>query len=167
MSAGAPGPAPGDDELAVPTDPFARAGLPTDPLAAPPVAAAAPAEALEPEPPVVFAALMRAVIAEVQRFHREALEEIRTDAIRLLAGSAAPPALREAFARAWERPLANDWALPGRVDDLADLVKLVHRALEMSFGRAGADQIVQRGVSSAGALPEAQRVSPMRLLASM
>lgn len=135
-----------------------------------PAAAAAAVPAAAPDDPdagAVFAAVMRAVVGEVQQFHREALGEIGNDAIRVLAGSALPPSLREPFARAWERAASHDWRLQGRADDLADLVQVVHRALQMAFGRAGADQILQRAVAAAAPLPEARRFSPMRLLAAL
>lgn len=158
----APTPAPMPRYIGVPTAAAALDAFPSAAVAMPP-----PPTADDPDAGAVFAAVMRAVVGEVQRFHREALAEIGNDAIRVLAGSALPPSLREPFARAWERAASHDWRLQGRADDLADLVQVVHRALQMAFGRAGADQILQRAVAAATPLPEARRFSPMRLLAAL
>jgi hypothetical protein len=130
----------------------------TVPLAAGPLAA---------EPPLVFSAMMRALIDELQRFHRDAIEEIRHDAMRALAASPAPAALREQFGRAWERAATHDWKLQGHAEDLASLTGVVHRALDMAFGRAGADQILQRALDAAGQLPAARSFSPMRLMSAL
>ncbi|MEK8027144.1 hypothetical protein [Pseudaquabacterium rugosum] len=131
------------------------------------------ADAPEPVDPLagiaarVHGAVMRALVAEVQRHHREALDEIRNDALRLLAGSPMPARLREPFARAWERPLSHDWVLAGSPTELAALVRLMHRALELSFGRVGADHILQRAATAADGVPEAAQFPPARLLPPM
>jgi hypothetical protein len=138
-------------------------------------AAAAPAPAPAPavltgsdvHAPVVFGALMRAIVDELARFHAVALDEIGNDALRVLAVSPAPAKLRESFGRAWQRAHQSDWQLAGQPTDLCELVRVVHQSLELAFGRVGADQILQRALSHAEDLPEARSFSPKRLLAAL
>ncbi|NRT55577.1 hypothetical protein [Sphaerotilus uruguayifluvii] len=113
---------------------------------------------------VLFAALVGAVVAEVRRFHAEALDEVRRDVLRRADSAAASPALRLAFRTAWARPLDSDWRLAGSAGDLADLVRVLHVALVEAFGRNGAEQILGRGLRAAEALPEAAALVPRRLL---
>lgn len=149
------------------------------PFTAAPVAPVAAVAAMAPTPPAavlavpdvltaaasrVHGAVMRAAVAEVQRHHREALDEIRNDVLRLLAASPMPASLREPCALAWGRPSSHDWVLPGQPAELAALMRLMHRALELSFGRVGADHILQRAATAAEALPEAAQFPPARLL---
>lgn len=130
--------------------------------------AAAPAQALVPEePPVIFGALMRAIVAEVFQHHREALDEVRKDALQRLDDSMAAPALRQQFRSGWSRALQHDWQLPGTHADLAELTRVVYLALGDAFGRAGADQVLKRGLEAAEAVPEARVFSPRRLLATI
>lgn len=147
----------------------ATAAVDVDLRALPPAAAAAAAPVAAPsaESAVVFGAVMRGVISEVTQFHADALDEIRNDAMRVLAGSPAPALLREQFGRAWQRAQQSDWKLAGQAADLSELVRVVHQALELAFGRVGADQILQRALSQADAMPEAQRFSAKRLMASL
>jgi hypothetical protein len=158
--------------------PAARVAMPAPvPAAAPvinPVAAAlaaaqaaAPAPDVPAEPPIVFGALMCAVVAEVYQFHREALDEVRKDSLRRLESSLAAPALRQQFRAGWGRALQHDWQLPGSHGDLAELVRVLYLALLDAFGRAGADQILRRGLDAAEAVPEARTFSPRRLLATI
>lgn len=127
----------------------------------------APASAPTAESAAVFGAVMRGVISEITQFHADALDEIRNDAMRVLAGSPAPAPLREQFGRAWQRARQTDWKLAGQAADLSELVRVVHQALELAFGRVGADQILQRALVQADAMPEAQRFSAKRLMASL
>jgi hypothetical protein len=158
--------------------PAARVAMPAPvPAAAPvinPVAAAlaaaqaaAPAPDVPAEPSIVFGALMCAVVAEVYQFHREALDEVRKDSLRRLESSLAAPALRQQFRAGWGRALQHDWQLPGSHGDLAELVRVLYLALLDAFGRAGADQILRRGLDAAEAVPEARTFSPRRLLATI
>lgn len=130
--------------------------------------AAAPVQAQVPqEPPVIFGALMRAIVAEVFQHHREALDEVRKDALQRLDASMAAPALRQQFRSGWSRALQHDWQLPGTHADLAELTRVVYMALGDAFGRAGADQVLKRGLEAAEAVPEAKVFSPRRLLATI
>ena len=130
--------------------------------------AAAPVQAQVPqEPPVIFGALMRAIVAEVFQHHREALDEVRKDALQRLDASMAAPALRQQFRSGWSRALQHDWQLPGTHADRAELTRVVYMALGDAFGRAGADQVLQRGLEAAEAVPEAKVFSPRRLLATI
>ncbi|MEX8494479.1 hypothetical protein [Sphaerotilus sp.] len=130
--------------------------------------AAAPVQAPVPEePPVIFGALMRAIVAEVFQHHREALDEVRKDALQRLDDSMAAPALRQQFRSGWSRALQHDWQLPGTHADLAELTRVVYLALGDAFGRAGADQVLKRGLETAEAVPEAKVFSPRRLLATI
>jgi hypothetical protein len=130
--------------------------------------AAAPVQALEQEePPVIFGALMRAIVAEVYQHHREALDEVRKDALQRLDDSMASPALRQQFRGGWSRARQHDWQLPGTHADLAELTRVVYLALGDAFGRAGADQVLKRGLEAAEAVPEAKVFSPRRLLATI
>jgi len=152
---------------------------PPQPVAAPvipvinPVAAAlAAAQAAAPvpvpnEPPVVFGALMRAIVTEVFQHHREALDEVRKDALQRLDDSMAVPALRQQFRSGWSQALQHDWQLPGTSADLAELTRVVHLALGDAFGRAGADHVLLRGLEAAEAVPEAKVFPPRRLLATI
>lgn len=116
------------------------------------------------EPQAVFAALLRAVMAEVHRYHREAIDDVRKDALRLVddCGAAAP--LCSAYREAWLRAQQHDWLLRGTAGDLAALVRVTYQALAEAFGRVGAEQIVQRGLRAAEGLPEARLYPPRRLL---
>lgn len=129
--------------------------------------AQAPAPQLPEEPPVVFGALMRSVVAEVYQFHRDALEEVRKDSLQRLDEALAAPAVRQQFRNGWTRALQHDWQVPGTHGDLAELVRVTYLALTDAFGRAGADQILKRGLEAAEALPEARQFAPRRLLATV
>lgn len=163
----APAPAPAEPPAPVPAAPPAAPVI--NPVAAALAAAqaTAPAPQIPEEPPVLFGALMRSVVAEVYQFHREALEEVRKDSMQRLDDALAAPALRQQFRNGWSRALQHDWQLPGTHGDLAELVRVVHLALTDAFGRAGADQILRRGLEAAEALPEARQFSPRRLLATL
>lgn len=155
------------------------AAVASDPMAAiNPVAAAmarvqssstarAAAGGAEREPQAVFGALMRSVIAEVHRYHREAVDEVRKDALRLVDGSSASAPMCSAYREAWQRALQNDWLLRGSATDLAALLRVTYQALAEAFGRVGAEQILQRGLRAAEGVPEARLYSPRRLMASM
>lgn len=157
-----------------PPVPVAAAVAPTAAPVINPVAAAlaaaqatAPVQAQIPEePPVVFGALMRSVVAEVFQHHRDALDEVRKDALQRLDDSLAAPVLRQQFRSGWSRALQHDWQLPGAHADLAELTRVVYLALCDAFGRAGADHILKRGLDAAEAVPEARIFSPRRLLAT-
>ena len=130
--------------------------------------AASPAQSQVPEePPVIFGALMRAIVDEVYRHHREALDEVRKDALQRLEESMAAPAVRQQFRSGWSRALQHDWQLPGTHADLAELTRVVYLALGDAFGRAGADHVLKRGLDAAEAVPEAAVFSPRRLLATI
>lgn len=130
--------------------------------------AASPVQSQVPEePPVIFGALMRAIVDEVYRHHREALDEVRKDALQRLEESMAAPAVRQQFRSGWSRALQHDWQLPGTHADLAELTRVVYLALGDAFGRAGADHVLKRGLDAAEAVPEAAVFSPRRLLATI
>jgi hypothetical protein len=132
------------------------------PVAAPP---AAPVIAFEP--PVVYGAVMRELVREVHDFHREALDEVRRDALKALEGARVEPALQQRCRDAWARARQDDWQLQATHADLAELTRVVFAALTEAFGRVGADQILQRALAQAESLPEARQFSPKRLLAAM
>lgn len=132
-----------------------------------PVVPTATATAAEAEPVLLFAVVMRSIVDEVQKYHREALEELRKDSQAYLPRAQTGAALQAAFLQAWSRPLQADWRLQGSSADLAQLLRVVYQALAEAFGRVGADQILQRAIRSAEALPEARFFSPKRLLAAM
>lgn len=136
------------------------------PLPAPPSVSALPVPPVfELEPRVVFGAVMRAVVAELDSAHREAMDEVRNDAMRAMAGSRASADIREQYGRAWDRALSHDWKLQGPTEDLVGLMQLTHGALVTAFGRVGADQIVGRAMNEAARLPEALHFPPRGLLA--
>ncbi len=121
----------------------------------------------EPEPMAVFAAVLRSMVEEVQKYHREALDELRKDTQRYLPQAQTSTALQSAFTQAWTRPLQHDWRLPGSAAELAQLLRVVYQALAEAFGRVGAEQILQRALRAAEAVPEARLYSPKRLMAAM
>ena len=170
MPAAARPPAPPPVAILIATAPAPVAAAPViNPVAAALAAAqaAAPLQSQVPEePPVVFGALMRSVVAEVFQHHRDALEEVRKDALQRLDDSLAAPALRQQFRSGWSRALQHDWQLPGAHGDLAELTRVLYQALGDAFGRAGADHILKRGLEAAEAVPEARVFSPRRLLAT-
>ena len=164
-----PAPAPAPVAAQVVAAPAPVAAPVINPVAAALAAAqaAVPLQSLVPqEPPVVFGALMRSVVAEVFQHHRDALEEVRKDALQRLDDSLAAPALRQQFRSGWSRALQHDWQLPGAHGDLAELTRVLYQALGDAFGRAGADHILKRGLEAAEAVPEARVFSPRRLLAT-
>lgn len=139
------------------------------PVAAPvPIPAPVPvasARALVPvEQPVVFGALMRTVLLEVQRFHSAALDEVRKDALLELERSRVPLAERPIVRDAWARGTNHFWQLDADLQVLGELVRVLHLALIQAFGKVGADQILSRAIDAAEQLPEARRYSPRRLL---
>jgi hypothetical protein len=149
--------------------PFAApygAAVPVPAYVEAPPAPVAPA-AIAPEPPVIFGAVMRELVREVFDYHREALEEVQRDALRVLPSSRASPALQQRFRDAWARARQDDWQLQGSHGDLAELSRVMFGALIEAFGRVGADQILQRALTHAESLPEARQFSPKRLLAAM
>jgi hypothetical protein len=129
--------------------------------------ARAAADGPDREPQAVFGALLRSVVAEVHRYHREAVDEVRKDALRLVDSSGASASMCSAYREAWQRALQHDWLLRGSVSDLAALLRVTYQALAEAFGRVGAEQILQRGLRAAEAVPEARLYSPRRLMASM
>jgi hypothetical protein len=141
------------------------ASVASPPAAAPPVPAAEPDHAAEAA--AVFAALMRSMVNEIGRHHAEALDEIRRDALNLVAKSTAPAPLRSEFSSAWQRARKSDWRLKGNGPELSELTRVVYRALEMAFGKVGAEHILSRGLQAADAVPEAAEFSPKRLLAAL
>jgi hypothetical protein len=110
---------------------------------------------------------MRRVIAEVSEFHPEALDELRKDSLKQLEVSRAPQHAREGFREAWSRALQHNWQIRASHTDLSELVRVTYLALVEAFGRAGADQILQRALQLAENLAEARVFSPRRLLAAM
>ncbi|PXW93425.1 hypothetical protein C7444_12077 [Sphaerotilus hippei] len=161
---------------AAPAAPAARAPaaapVPVAPVIAPVAAAFAAARAAEvaatplpAEPPVLFGALMCSLVAEVYQFHREALDEVRAEALGRLDAVELSAPLRQQYRTGWGRALQHDWQLPASADELARLVWLVHGALVDAFGAAGAQQILSRAMAAAEALPEATRFDPRGLLA--
>jgi hypothetical protein len=138
------------------------------------MAAAAPVPAGPPPVPTtpaeaatVFGALMRNMVAEIAEHHGEALDEIRRDAQKLVAASPVAADVRDQFSRAWQRPRQSEWRVTATAAELAELTRVVHRALELSFGRTGADHILQRGTEAAQDVPEAAEFSPNRLWAAL
>ncbi|MEY4754979.1 MAG: hypothetical protein RJA44_2654 [Pseudomonadota bacterium] len=130
-----------------------------------PVPVSAPARPpVPPEQPLVFGALMRAALQEVQRFHRDAFEEVRRDALLELERSQVPIELRPEVREAWSRGASHHWQMDRDLQMLGELVRVLHLALISAFGRVGADQILSRAVQTAELLPESQRYSPKRLL---
>lgn len=163
-------PAPPPAPVAVPVVPAVTAAPVINPVAMALAAAqaAAPADPQVPdEPPVLFGALMRAIVAEVFQFHREALDEVRKDALQRLGDATVAPALRQQFRNGWSRALQHDWQLPGSHADLAELTRVMYLALNDAFGRTGAEQVLLRGLEAAEAVPEAQVFAPRRLLATI
>ena len=157
---------------AVPVAPVSAAAPVINPvavaLAAAQAASTTPADPQVPdEPPVLFGALMRAIVAEVFQFHREALDEVRKDALQRLGDAVVAPALRQQFRNGWSRALQHDWQLPGSHADLAELTRVMYLALNDAFGRAGAEQVLLRGLEAAEAVPEARVFAPRRLLATI
>ncbi|MEX8519362.1 MAG: hypothetical protein AB3X44_12700 [Leptothrix sp. (in: b-proteobacteria)] len=124
-----------------------------------------PVKAQQPiEQPLVFGALMRAALQEVQRFHSAALIEVRKDALIELERSKVPLSERPAVRDAWDRAAQHYWQIDADLAVLAELVRVLSVALTKAFGRVGADQILSRAVEVAEQLPEARRYSPKRLM---
>lgn len=173
---------PAQPELQPTVNPVAAA-LAAANAAIPPLQPAAPVQAAAPvaptpaapvdlgslpvDPPMVFGAVMRRVVAEVAEFHPEALDELRKDSLKQLEVSRAPQHAREAFRDAWTRARQHNWQIRASNTDLAELVRVTYLALVEAFGRAGADQILQRALQLAENLAEARVFSPRRLLAAM
>jgi hypothetical protein len=145
-------------------------------VAPPVVQAAAPAPAPAPavdlstlpvEPQMVFGAVLRRVISEVADHHIEALDEIRKDAFNHIEKSRLSSHAEAAFRDAWAQPRQSNWQIRATQGDLAELTRVVYLALLDAFGRAGADQILQRALQLADSMPESRQFSPRRLLAAM
>lgn len=129
-----------------------------------PVPVAAPVAPPPVEQAVVFGALMRTALLEVIRSHRDALDEVRKDALVELETSRVPMAMRPAVRDAWARGADHYWVFDADLQSLAELVRVLYMALSQAFGRVGADQILARAIETAEHLPEARRYSPKRLL---
>ena len=167
MAAAVPAPVPAPVPVPVAAAVASPAPEPiSSPVPAPPPPAAAVADHSS-EAAAVFAALMRHVVGEIGQHHAEALDEIRRDSIGLVAKADASAAAREQFVKAWQRPRQSDWLLDATTPELTQLTGVVYRALVMSFGRVGAEHILQRGTDAAAEVPEALEFPARRLLAAL
>jgi hypothetical protein len=119
------------------------------------------------EQPLVFGALMRAALQEVQRFHKAALDEVRKDALFELEYSKVPVSIRPVVVETWGKATESYWQLDAEIIVLAELVRVLSVALTKSFGQVGANQILARALDEAEQMPEARRYSPKRLMSQM
>jgi hypothetical protein len=119
------------------------------------------------EQPLVFGALMRAALQEVQRFHKAALDEVRKDALFELEYSKVPVSIRPVVVETWGKATESYWQLDAETIVLAELVRVLSVALTKSFGQVGANQILARALDEAEQMPEARRYSPKRLMSQM
>jgi hypothetical protein len=165
--------APGSQTARAPARP-----QPTDPAPAPapaPAMQAAPASVQAvvsapaappppPEPVIVFAQLVRHVVAQVQRLHPEALGEVARDVQRLLPRLTLPAALLGEAQAAWADPQRHDWRIAAASADLRQLMAPLEDALVDAFGAVGARQVLQGAAQAAERLPEARLCPPRELL---
>lgn len=161
----APPPAPVYAPPPVPVPPPPPPPPPPAPQPVPgPVPTASPRALVPVEQPVIFGAVMRGVLLEVQRFHTAALEEVCKDALLEMERSRVPLAERPAIREAWSRGTNHFWQIESDLQVLGELVRVLHQVLIRAFGKVGADQILSRAIEAAEHLPEARRYSPRRLL---
>lgn len=132
-----------------------------------PQAIAAPAtQAAAPRPPeqVIFGGLIRAILAEVQQFHNEALNDVRVDALKDIGRLRISGQAKHDFKQAWLQPLQDEWQVSASATELAELTHLVYVGLCEAIGPVDADQVLARSVRHVERMTEARTFSPRRLL---
>lgn len=131
-----------------------------------PVAAPTPEQlaAHLPAEQVVFGALMRALLAEMQQFHGGSLEDLRTDLLKDLPKVKISNAVRQLYKEAWVQPMQHAWHLNGPDKELASLIHHTYVGLCETLGPVDADQVLARAVRSAERLPQARQFPPKRFL---
>lgn len=133
------------------------------PMPTPTAPAPATAAALPPEQ-AVCADLMRSALAEVQRFHPGALQDLGDSALDLIDTLKVPLSLRRTLRELWTRPLQAHWVLDLPAAALSQVVHLLYMALCEALGPVEADQVLTRAVRAAEQGPQARQFSPRRLL---
>ncbi|MFM2055826.1 MAG: hypothetical protein RLY71_211 [Pseudomonadota bacterium] len=149
----APMPAPVPAPIAVPT--------PAPALAPAPVAAPVPQG---PPEQAIFSGLIRAILAEVQQFHSEALNDVRVDALKDIGRLRISGQAKHDFKQAWLKPLQDEWQVNASAAELAELTHLVYVGLCEAIGPVDADQVLARAVRHVERMAEARAFSPRRLL---
>jgi len=107
---------------------------------------------------------MRSALAEVQRFHPGALQDLGDSALDLIDTLKVPLSLRRLLRELWARPLQAHWVLDLPVTELSQVVHLLYMALCEALGPVEADQVLTRAVRAAEQGPLARQFSPRRLL---
>ncbi|PXW94167.1 hypothetical protein C7444_11561 [Sphaerotilus hippei] len=148
---------------------------PPAPVSAPPAPVAAtespePSRARAPDPTdapdevVVFSALWRALLDEVQQDRPRDFSDLRRAALEALERARLRRDLRDALLDAWRQPMNHGWLIPGDEAELSEAVNLLYVALCETLGPVEADQMLTRAVRVAGQHPQARRFPPRRLI---
>lgn len=157
---------------AVPARPAPMAAPIPAPIPAPiatPIPAPAPAPVAAPVPQgppeqAIFSGLIRAILAEVQQFHSEALSDVRVDALKDIGRLRISGQAKHDFKQAWLKPLQDEWQVNASAAELAELTHLVYVGLCEAIGPVDADQVLARSVRNVERMAEARAFSPRRLL---
>jgi hypothetical protein len=144
------------------------------PIAAAPTAVTAaampPAEPVITTPPaspdrMVCAELLRSALAEVQRFHGKALNDLRSSALEQLdQGRGLSQPVRKQVRDAWGHPMQFHWVIEGTPAELSQVVHQFYVALCEALGPVDADQVLTRSVRAAEQIPQARQFSPRKLI---
>ena len=171
-------------EDALPLDPFPElsAVRATRPVEAPRAAARPPIASATLHPPAehgpqpvadaapvvpeqaIFAAVMRAIVAELVQQYQGSLGEVREEAIAELARTRSIGGLRSAAEAAFTALEDDRWRIDAPAAELAELVHVFYVALCRAIGPIEADRLLTQGIEAAARLPEARTFPPHRLL---
>lgn len=160
-----PSPAPVPAPLSAPTppSPAASAAVPR-PAPASAAAAAASSEPAPADSVVVFAAVYRAVLADMQQSHADQFEALRREAKALTEDMRLPAGPRSQLLVGWTAPQHHAWLVVGDEATLAQAVNVLYVALCETLGPVEADRLLARAVRSASQIPQARQFSPQRLI---
>ena len=150
--------------MAAPTRAPATPPPPPTVALVPPPAAPAPSEPMHPAHVVVFGALHRALLADMQQLHTAHFEALRGEAVALVEEMRLPTALRAPLLQAWAQPVNQPWLVNGDEAALSQAVNVLYVALCETLGPVEADRLLARAVRTAGQVPQARQFSPQRLI---
>jgi hypothetical protein len=114
----------------------------------------------EPSPPPaqqVFAALMRAALADVRQLHGSAVDDVCSGALAMLPRQRLAATLRQQLLAAWQQAESSPWRVDATESGLSEAVNLFYVALCESLGPVDADHVLTRAVRTAELAPGSGR----------